>query len=126
MQGFNINLEQETLDNSNFRKVLFTGEHSQLVVMSIAPKDDIGMEVHANIDQFIRVEAGVGKAIIDADEFDLEDGSAVIVPAGADHNVINTSETEALKLYTVYSPAEHAPGTVHETKEDALADSHHH
>jgi mannose-6-phosphate isomerase-like protein (cupin superfamily) len=124
MSGFHVNLEQKTLDNENFREVLFTTERSQLVVMTLQPNEDIGMEVHEDHDQFIRVEAGVGKAIIDDDEFELADGSAIVIPAGANHNVINTSAEEKMKLYTVYTPPEHADGTVHATKAEAEAAGH--
>ena len=119
MSGYHIELEQKTIENENFREVLFTGPKSQLVVMSLLPKEEIGMETHEDHDQFIRVEAGTGKAVIDGQELELKDGSAVVIPAGAEHNVLNTSETEKLKLYTIYSPPEHAPGTIHATKAEA-------
>jgi len=118
--GLVINLERETEDNENFRKVLFTAPHSQLVVMSLEPGEDIGAEVH-EVDQFIRIEVGEGMAILDGVESPLEDGSAVVVPAGTQHNIINTSEDQ-MKLYTVYSPAEHADGTIHKTKAEAMAE----
>lgn len=121
MKGFNSNIEKDTLENGSFRKVLYTGGHSQLVVMSLRPGEEIGMEVHPDNDQFLRFEKGTGKVIIDGNEYSIADGFAVIVPAGAEHNVINISETEELKLYTVYSPAHHKDGTIHETKEDAMA-----
>ena len=121
-KGFSNNIEQETLENENFRKVLYTGKHSQLVLMSLRPKEEIGMEVHADNDQFFRFEKGQGKAIIDGNEYELKDGTAVIVPSGAQHNIINTSETEDLKMYTIYSPAHHKDGVVHATKEQAEAD----
>lgn len=126
MSGFHINIEQKTLNNDYFREVLFTAPHSQLVVMSLMPGEDIGMEVHDKVDQFLRVETGVGKAIIDDEEFELKDGSAVVVPAGSQHNLINTSETEKMKLYTVYSPANHPSGTVHKDKAEAMADEEDH
>ncbi|MFH1711998.1 MAG: cupin domain-containing protein [Patescibacteria group bacterium] len=116
MSGYFVELEQKTLDNENYREVLFTGPKCQLVLMAIMPGDDIGMEVHDDHDQFIRVEAGTGKAIMDGEEFDLKDGSAVVIPAGAEHNIVNTSETDKLKLYTIYSPPEHPEGTVQATK----------
>ena len=116
MKGFNINLEEKTLENENFREVLFTGPKSQLVVMALLPGEEIGMEVHDDHDQFIRVEAGVGKAIIDGEEMELADGSAIVIPAGAEHNVINTSESDKMKLYTIYSPPEHPDGTINEAK----------
>jgi len=122
MKGFSNNIEKETLENENFRKVLYTGKHSQLVLMSLKPKEEIGMEVHADNDQFFRFEKGQGKCIIDGNEYELKDGVAVIVPSGAQHNIINTSETEELKMYTIYSPAHHRDGVVHATKEQAEAD----
>jgi mannose-6-phosphate isomerase-like protein (cupin superfamily) len=121
MKGFNSNIEKDTLENNNFRKVLYTGHHSQLVLMSLGPKEEIGMETHPENDQFLRFEKGTGKALIDGNEYALTDGSVVIVPAGAEHNIINTSETEELKLYTIYSPAHHKNGTIHATKEEAMA-----
>lgn len=121
MKGFNANIEKETLDNNNFRKVLYTSKHSQLVLMSIAPGSEIGMEVHDENDQFFRFEAGNGKCIIDGNEYEVSDGSAIVVPAGAEHNVINASESEPLKLYTIYSPAHHKDGIIRATKEEAEA-----
>ncbi len=122
MKGFNINIEAETLKNTNFRQVLYTGKHSQLVLMSLKPKEEIGLEVHQENDQFFRFEKGEGKCIIDGNEYPLADGSAIVVPAGAQHNIINVSETEELKLYTIYSPAHHRDKTVRATKEEAVAD----
>jgi len=121
MSGYYGPIEELTLNNSNFRQVLFTGKFSQLVLMTIAPSDDIGVEVHEGHDQFFRFEAGVGQVIIDGSTYDVKDGDAVIVPSGAEHNVINTSATESLKLYTIYSPAEHPDGAVFATKAEALA-----
>ncbi len=121
MKGFNANIEKDTLENGNFRKVLYTGKHSQLVLMSLKPKEEIGMEVHEENDQFFRFEKGEGKCIIDGNEYELKDGVAIVVPAGAQHNIINTSETEELKLYTIYSPAHHKDGIVRATKEEAEA-----
>ncbi len=128
MVGFLINIEEKSLANEYFREVLFTGPNSQLVVMSLAPGEEIGLETHNDRDQFIRVEAGTGKAILNGEEHDLEDGSAVIIPAGTEHNIINSSQVDALKLYTVYSPPEHPHGTVHKDKAEALAyeKEHHH
>lgn len=120
MAGYTINIEQKTIQNKNFREVLYTAPHSQLVVMSIEPGEDIGLETHSDIDQFIRVEAGVGKAILNGEEHPLEDGSAVVIPAGVEHNIINTSMSETLKLYTIYSPPEHADRTIHKDKQEAL------
>jgi len=119
MKGFNTNIEKDTLDNNNFRKVLYSAKHSQLVLMSLKPKEEIGMEVHPDNDQFFRFEKGQGKCIIDGNEYEVADGSAIIVPAGAQHNVINTSDAEDLKMYTIYSPAHHKDGIVRATKEEA-------
>ena len=119
MKGYATNIEKSTLENNNFRKVLYTGKHSQLVLMSLAPKEEIGMEVHEENDQFFRFEKGQGKCIIDGNEYDLSDGVAIVVPAGAQHNIINTSDTEELKLYTIYSPAHHKDGIIRAAKEEA-------
>jgi len=122
MKGFVANIEKDTLENGNFRKVLYTGKHSQLVLMSLKPNEEIGMEVHEENDQFFRFEKGQGKCIIDGNEYELSDGVAVIVPAGAQHNIINTSSEAELKLYTIYSPAHHKDGIVRATKAEAEAD----
>ena len=119
------NIEKDTLENEKFRKVLYTAKNSQLVVMSLKPKEDIGVETH-QLDQFIRVEKGSGKAILNGIEHEISDGSAVVVPAGTEHNIINTSETEEMKLYTVYSPPNHQDGIIHATKADAMADEGEH
>lgn len=128
MTGYHTDIEKKSMENSYFREVLFTGPHSQLVVMALKPGEDIGLETHPDTDQFIRVESGQGKAILDEQEYTLQDGSALVIPAGAKHNVINTSSTEPLKLYTVYTPPEHPDGTVHKTKAEAEAyeREHHH
>ncbi len=128
MMGYLVDIEAKSLSNEWFREVLFTGVHSQLVVMSIAPGEDIGLETHDHVDQFIRVEAGTGKAILNGEEHLLKDGSAVVIPAGTRHNILNGSLFEPLKLYTLYSPPNHAPGTIHKDKAEALADEkeHHH
>lgn len=110
------NIEEITIKNNNFRKVLTTGKHSQLVVMSLKPMEDIGMETHRDVDQFIRVEKGHGFAILNGRNFKLKDGSAVVIPAGVEHNIINASKRTALKLYTIYSPPEHPPGTIIKNK----------
>ncbi len=123
MKGFNDNIEELTLENDDFRKVLYTAAHSQLVLMSLAPKEDIGLEVHEENDQFFRFESGRGRVTIDGNEYEVKDGSAIVVPAGAEHNVVNTSGGEALKLYTIYSPAHHKDGVVRATKAEAEADS---
>lgn len=125
MKGFVTNIEQEALENEDFRRVLYTAKHSQLVLMSIPAGSDIGEEVHEDVDQFIRVEEGQGKSILEGVECDLTDGSAVVVPAGVRHNIINTSRDEALKLYTLYAPPHHEDGVVHKTKADALKDDEH-
>lgn len=121
MKGFNSNIEKDTLENDNFRKVLYTSKHSQLVLMSLKPKEEIGMETHAENDQFFRIERGQGICIIDGNEYELLDGTAIVVPSGSEHNVINTSETEDLKLYTIYSPAHHKDGIIRATKAEAEA-----
>jgi len=126
MKGFADNIEKLSVEGNDFRKVLYTAKNSQLVIMSLKPSEDIGEEVHDDGDQFIRVDKGVGKAIIDGNEYALEDGSAIVVPMGAKHNVINGSDTEPMKLYTIYSPPHHKDGTVHATKEDAVADEGEH
>ena len=120
MQGYITNIERDTLANEDFRRVLFTGPHMQLVLMTLQPGEDIGQETHEEHDQFIRVEAGTGVARLNGEESPLEDGSIVVIPAGVEHNVVNTSEDEALRLYTLYSPPEHAEGTVHHTRQDAM------
>ena len=119
MKGFVSNIEKDTIKNNNFRKVVFTAKHSQLALMSLKPKEDIDMEVHPNNDQFFRFESGKGKCIIDGESYDVSDGFAVIIPAGSKHNVINTSLTEDLKMYTLYCPAHHVDGIVRATKEEA-------
>lgn len=120
------NIESETKANENFRKVIFTGEHCQLVLMSLKPGEEIGQEIHPNVDQFFRVDAGEGRAVVAGQEYPLQDGMALIVPAGAEHNLINTG-TETLKLYTIYSPANHPDGTIHATKAEAdAAEAEHH
>ncbi|PJA87211.1 MAG: cupin domain-containing protein [Candidatus Moranbacteria bacterium CG_4_9_14_3_um_filter_42_9] len=121
MKGFSTNIEKATLENKNFRQVLYTSKHSQLVLMCLAPNEEIGSEVHPDNDQFFRIEKGTGKCVIDDNEYDITDGSAVVVPAGAQHNVINTSTTEDLKLYTIYSPAHHKDGIVRATNVEAAA-----
>lgn len=126
MTGYSINIEEKTLQNENFREVLYTAQHSQLVVMSLLPNEEIGLEVHEIVDQFIRVEHGEAKAILNGEEHVLSDGVAIIVPAGTEHNIINTSSENKLKLYTIYSPAHHKDKTVHNTKQDALNDEQDH
>ena len=121
MKGFVINIEAETLANDYFRKVLYTDKNDQLVVMSLKPGEDIGKEVH-QVDQFIRIESGEGKAILNGIEHNLKDGSSILVPAGAEHNIINTSSSKPIKLYTLYSPPNHRDLVIHKTKSEAEAD----
>lgn len=118
-----VDIEKETLANSDFRRVLYTARSCQLVLMSLKPGQDIGEEVHA-LDQFFRCEQGTGKAVLDGNEYALENGTVVIVPAGARHNIINTG-TDALKVYTLYAPPNHRDGVVHATKEIAEKDEEH-
>ncbi len=125
MSGYIINIEDKTLNNESFREVLFTAPHSQLVVMSLLAGEEIGEEVHSDVDQFIRIEAGNGKAVLDGEETLIMDGTAVVIPAGVRHNIINVGDSP-LKLYTIYTPPEHRDGTIHKTKADALADEHDH
>lgn len=120
MTGYVANIDKETIENNNFRKVLYTGAHAQLVVMSLGVGENIGKEVHQNVDQFFRIEDGMGKVIINGEEHSFEKDFAIIVPAGAEHDLINTGTT-VLKLYTIYSPANHPEGTIHKTKEEAEA-----
>lgn len=121
-KGYKNNIEKLTLENDNFRKILYTGAHSQLVLMSLLPGEEIGMEIHDNNDQFFRFEKGEGKVLIDGNEYIVGDGDAVVVPSGAKHNVMNISQTESLKLYTIYSPAHYKDGIVRATKAEAEAD----
>lgn len=119
MKGYRLNIEDATIDNQNFRRVLYTGKQTQLVLMSLAPQEEIGLETHTENDQFFRFEAGSGKCIIDDTEYIVSDGIAVVVPAGAQHNIINTSSTERLQFYTLYSPPHHQDGLQHQTKVEA-------
>lgn len=121
MKGYIANIEKETIENENFRKVIYTAKHSQLVFMSLLPGEDIGEEVH-DVDQFLRIEKGSGKAILDGVEYAVSDDFAIVVPAGAKHNVINGADGP-MKLYTIYSGPEHLKDTVHKTKADAMADT---
>ena len=120
------NIEKLSLSNNNFRRVLYTGQHTQLVVMSLQPKEEIGMEIHQIADQFLRIEKGEGKVVINNVEHAIKDGDAIIIPAGTKHNVINMSSSEELKLYTLYSPPHHKDDTIHKTKSDALKDESDH
>lgn len=119
MSGYSVNIETTTLENETFRTVLYTAPRCQLVVMTLRPGEDIGMETHEDGDQFIRVEAGDGEAILDGERHSLSDGTALVIPAGTEHDIINRSTTKALRLYTVYAPPQHADGTIHRTKADA-------
>jgi len=121
MIGYAGKIEELTRTNTFFRHVLYTGPHHQLVLMALAPSEEIGMEVHPDNDQFFRFESGEGKVIIAGEEHIVKDGDVAIVPAGSAHNVINTSSTDPLKLYTIYAPSHHPDGTIHKTKAEALA-----
>lgn len=124
MKGYVASIEELSVNNKNFRQVLYTAAHSQLVVMSLNPGEEIGEEVH-DVDQFLRVETGVGRAVLDGQAYDIKDGWAVVVPAEQRHNIINTSQSEPMKLYTIYSPAHHKDGVVHKTKDEAEKDEEH-
>jgi mannose-6-phosphate isomerase-like protein (cupin superfamily) len=120
MTGFVDNIEEKTEQNSFFRQVLYTSKYTQLVVMSLLPGEEIGIEVHPAVDQFFRIEEGQAKVIIDGEEHEVYEGFAIIVPAGSQHNVINTGNNP-LKLYTLYSPPNHPDGTIHRTRAEAIA-----
>lgn len=126
MKGFLINIEEKTLANTFFRQVIHTGQHAQLVLMCLQPSEEIGMEVHETVDQFFRVEQGEGKVIMNGEEHSIKDGDAIIIPAGTNHNVVNTSADKQLKIYTIYSPPHHKDGIIHKTKKEAEADSSDH
>ncbi len=121
MKGLKIAIEKSTLENNNFRKVLYTSLHSQLVLMSLKPKEEIGEEVHSENDQFFRFESGQGKCIIDGNEYIVSEGDAVVIPAGAKHNILNTDVEKELKMYTIYSPAHHKDGIIRKTKAESEA-----
>jgi len=125
MKGHIDNIGEAVKENDNFRKVVYTAKHCQLVLMSLKPNEDIGEEVHDNVDQFFRFEEGEGKAILDGVEHKIGAEFAVLVPAGTKHNIINTSDTEPLKLYTLYSPPNHRDGVIHETKAEAEESEEH-
>lgn len=124
MKGYITNIEKDSLENNNFRKVLYTARHSQLVLMSLKPNEEIGEEIH-DLDQFIRIEKGTGKAILNGEETKIEDGSAIVIPAGTTHNIVNISAEEDLKLYTIYSPPNHRDGVIHNTRDEAVQDDEH-
>jgi len=121
MKGYRSDIEKDTLENENFRKVLYTSKHTQLVLMTLKPGEEIGLETHKENDQFFRFEAGEGEVTIDGNPNKVADGVAIIVPAGAQHNVRNTSDSEELKMYTLYSPPHHKDGILRKTKEEAEA-----
>lgn len=123
MKGFCGDIEPMTLSNGDFRRVLYTGSHCQLVLMSLRPGEEIGLEVHEDNDQFFRFEGGEGKVVVDGNEYSVTDGTAVVVPAGARHNVINTSASVDLRMYTIYSPPHHKDGIVRATKAEAESDA---
>lgn len=125
MHGHVTNIEMDTLENEDFRRVLFTGPNTQLVLMTLAPGEDIGRETHDGHDQFLRIESGVGVVELDGEKSEVVDGSSVVIPAGVEHNLTNTSDDEPLRLYTLYSPPEHPDGTVHRTKKEAEAAERH-
>lgn len=118
MKGYITDIESDTIDNDAYRKVVFTAEHSQLVLMSLKPGEEIGEETH-QVDQFVRIESGEGLFVIDGEENDISDGTAFIIPAGTSHNVINVDTQYDLKLYTIYSPPQHRDGLVNATKDDS-------
>lgn len=125
MKGFITNIEKDAQENDAFRKVIFTAQYSQLVLMSLKPGEEIGEEVHDTLDQFFRFESGQGKVVIEGEESVIGDGSVVVIPAGTKHNIINTSADAPLKLYTIYSPPNHQDGTIHKTKEEAESSDEH-
>lgn len=124
-KGFVGKIEKDTVKNDDFRRVLYTGKYSQLVLMSLKPGEEIGEEVHDDVDQFFRFEEGKGLVVIDDVKNEVKDGMAVVVPSGAKHNVINTSKKNDLKLYTIYSPPEHQDKVVRKTKQDAMDNEEH-
>lgn len=126
MKNYIDDIQKQTLLNESFRKVLFTGKYSQLVVMCLQPGENIGLEIHPNTDQFFRIEQGAGKIIMDGKEFDAQDDFGIVITAGTEHDVVNTSDSEGLKLYTIYSPPNHPEGTVHKNKAEADEYEKHH
>lgn len=125
MRGYIVHIEDATRDNQHYRRVLFTAQHCQLVLMTLKPGEEIGEEVH-ELDQFIRFEAGEGTVVLDGEKHPVSDGFAVVIPAGTRHNVVNSGKTAPLKLYSLYSPPEHKDGIIHKTKQEADADHDHH
>jgi len=126
MVGYVNNIEEKTVKNKYFRQVLFTAKNMQLVVMTLQPSEDIGIETHAKVDQFFRIEEGEGQVVMNGVSKKFKAGFALIVPQGTKHNIINTSKTKTLKLYTIYTPPNHPDGKVHKTKKEAMADEHDH
>lgn len=122
MAGYTTNIEKEPLKNTDFRRVLYTASNLQLVLMTLQPGEEIGMETHHHGDQLFRIEGGEGEAILDGEHHKLADGDVVVIPAGTEHNVLNTSSSTPLQVYTIYTPPEHPDGTVHKTR--AEADKH--
>ena len=118
MNGYVTDIERATLDNNDYRRVLFTGPHLQLVLMTLQPGEEIGREAHEGHDQFVRVEEGEGEALLGGTRHRLADGIALVIPSGVEHNIVNTSNAKKLKLYTLYGPPEHADGTVHKARRD--------
>ena len=123
MKGFKTNIEKAAVDNNNFRKVLYTSKHSQLVLMTLKPKEEIGEETHPDNDQFFRIESGNGQCVIDGNKYEIKAGDAVVIPAGAKHNLINSDSVAELKMYTIYSPAHHKDGITRITKKEAETDA---
>lgn len=119
MKGYHNNIESLTIENENFRKVVYTANHMQLLLMTLLPKEEIGVETHTDNDQFFRFESGTGMCTIDGNEYPLANGDCIIIPAGSKHNIINTSSTDTLKMYTIYAPAHHKDGVVYKTKQEA-------
>lgn len=126
MSGYLDNIEEITVKNESFRRVLYTARKMQLVVMSLQPGEDIGVEVHPDVDQFFRIEEGEGQVVMDGVARDFKADDAIIIPQGTEHNIINTSSTKPLKLYTIYTPPNHPDGKVHKTREEAMQDEHDH
>ena len=125
---FKTNIEKDTIENTDYRRVIFTGEKVQLVLMSLKPGEDIPEEIHTGIDQFIRIDAGKATAYVDGKTYELEDGDCIVIPAGKKHRIVNSSDSEDLKLYSIYAPPEHPDGTIHKTKAEAdkYEQEHHH
>jgi mannose-6-phosphate isomerase-like protein (cupin superfamily) len=127
MTGYSINIENKSIGNPHFREVLFTAPHLQLVIITLQPGEEIGLETHVHGDQFFRVEAGTGEAILDGETLQISDGMVIIIPAGTEHNIVNTSTDQPLNMYTIYAPPQHKDGTIHTTKAEAdAAETHHH